>query len=160
MGRTGNVGLATNRLGAAPFVELHQCAASRTTQIPLLVDRLVRFIRLFMERLGMAKGTEEVIEIAIWEAIANAMIHGNRENTGKTVDVTCRCSMDGEVLIIIRDQGTGFDSGPVPDPTEPERPCLSSGRGLHIMRALMDEVLFEENGTVVRMRKRVKISAV
>ena len=57
MGRTENVGRA-NRSGAAPFVELHQCAASSATEIPPLVDRLMRFIKLFMERLGMAKGTE------------------------------------------------------------------------------------------------------
>jgi serine/threonine-protein kinase RsbW len=118
----------------------------------------MRFIKLFMERFGMAKGAEDVIEIAIGEALANAVIHGNRENRDKNVDVTCRCSMDGEVLIIVRDQGTGFESSAVPDPTEPERLFLTAGRGLHLMRALMDEVSFEENGTVVRMRKRVKIS--
>ena len=106
----------------------------------------------------MAKNTEGDIEIAISEALANAVIHGNRENTERNVDVICRCSLDGEVVIIVRDQGTGFESGAVPDPTEPERLFLTSGRGLHIMRALMDEVSFEENGTVVRMRKRVKTS--
>ena len=158
MSRTENVGCATNRSGAAPFVELHQCAASSATEIPPLVDRLMRFIKLFMERFGMAKDAEDVIEIAIGEALANAVIHGNRENRDKNVDVTCRCSMDGEVLIIVRDQGTGFESSAVPDPTEPERLFLTAGRGLHLMRALMDEVSFEENGTVVRMRKRVKIS--
>ncbi len=54
--------------------------------------------------------------------------------------------------------GDGFQSSAVPDPTESEKLFLTSGRGLHLMRALMDEVSFEENGTVVRMRKRVKIS--
>ena len=158
MGRTENVGRATNRSRAAPFVELHQCAGQQCNWIPPLVDRLMRFIKLFMERFGMAKGTEDVIEIAIFEALANAVIHGNRENRDKNVDVICRCSMDGEVLIIVRDQGTGFESSAVPDPTEPERLFLTAGRGLHLMRALMDEVSFEENGTVVRMRKRVKTS--
>jgi len=104
----------------------------------------------------MAKHTEGEIEIAISEAIANAVIHGNREDTEKNVDVICRCSLDGEVLIIVRDQGTGFESSAVPDPTDPERLFLTSGRGLHLMRALMDEVSFEEDCTVVRMRKRVK----
>jgi serine/threonine-protein kinase RsbW len=86
------------------------------------------------------------------------VIHGNHENTEKKVDVICRGSLDGEVLIIVRDHGTGFESAAVPDPTEPERLFLTSGRGLHLMRALMDEIAFEENGTVVRMRKRVKTS--
>jgi serine/threonine-protein kinase RsbW len=84
------------------------------------------------------------------------VIHGNHENANKHVEVICRCSMDGELLIIVRDEGDGFDCSAVPDPTEPERLFLASGRGLHLMRAMMDDVSFEENGTVVRMRKRLK----
>ena len=58
-------------------------------------------------------------------------------------------------MIIVRDEGEGFDASAVPDPTEPESLLMTSGRGLHLMRALMDDVSFEENGTVVRMRKRL-----
>ena len=158
MARTENLGRATNISSSAPFVELHQYLASHVAAISPLVDLLMRFIRLFMSRFGISRNTEDEIEIAISEALANAVIHGNHENTEKNVDVICRCSLDGEVLIIVRDQGTGFESSAVPDPTEPERLFLSSGRGLHLMRALMDEVSFEQNGTVVRMRKRVKTS--
>ena len=120
MGRTENVVPAANSSGATPFVELHQCVASRATGILPFVDRLMGFIRLFMERFGMAKSTEDVIEIAICEALANAVVHGNQENTDKNVDVTCRCSTDGEVFIIVRDQGTGFDGSLAPDPTQPD----------------------------------------
>jgi len=109
-----------------------------------------------MEQGVTAKEAEEGIEIAIYEALANAVIHGNHENQEKQVHVACRCSMDGEVLITVRDEGQGFDSRAVPDPTEVQRLLLTHGRGLHLMRALMDEVSFEENGTVVRMRKRMK----
>ena len=158
MVRTEKFGRATNISSSAPFVELHQYLASHVTAIAPFVERLMRFIRLFMGRFGIAKDTEGEIEIAIFEALANAVIHGNHENTDKNVDVICRCSLDGEVLIIVRDEGEGFDGSAVPDPTEPERLFLTSGRGLHLMRALMDEVSFEENGTVVRMRKRLKTS--
>jgi serine/threonine-protein kinase RsbW len=109
-----------------------------------------------MEKVGTAKESEEGIEVAIYEALANAMIHGNHENQEKRVHVACRCSMDGEVLISVRDEGEGFESRVVPDPTEAQRLLLTHGRGLHLMKALMDEVSFEENGTVVRMRKRIK----
>lgn len=141
---------------SAPFVELHQALVSRATAISPFVEQLMRFIQLLMGRFGITKNTQDEIEIAIREALANAVIHGNHENAEKHVDVICRCSMDGEVLIIVRDEGEGFERGAVPDPTEPERLLLSSGRGLHLMRALMDAVSFEENGTVVRMRKLVK----
>jgi serine/threonine-protein kinase RsbW len=64
--------------------------------------------------------------------------------------------MNGEVVISVRDEGAGFDYRAVPDPTGAQRLLLIHGRGLHIMKALMDEVWFEENGTVVLMRKRIE----
>jgi serine/threonine-protein kinase RsbW len=137
-------------------VELRQSLASRAADISPFVDQLMRFIKLFMAKLGMARETEDEIEIAILEALANAVIHGNHENPEKQVFLSCRCSMDGEVLITVRDEGEGFDSRIVPDPTEPQILLLTHGRGLHLMRALMDEVSFEEKGTVVQMRKRMK----
>ncbi len=158
MATTQNSGRATNNTDSAPFVELHQCLASRAAAISPFVDQLMRFIGLLMGRFGVGKEAKGEIEIAVFEALANAVIHGNHENTDKHVDVICRCSMDGELLIIVRDEGEGFDCSAVPDPTEPERLFLTSGRGLHLMRALMDDVSFEENGTVVRMRKRLKTS--
>jgi serine/threonine-protein kinase RsbW len=155
MATTENSRRTTNNTDAVPFVELHQCLASRAAAISPFVDELMRFISLFMGRFGIAKDTEGEVEIAISEALANAVIHGNRENVDKHVDVICRCGMDGEVLIIVRDEGEGFDASAVRDPTEPERLLMTSGRGLHLMRALMDDISFEENGTVVRMRKRL-----
>jgi len=153
-----NIGRTTNSSIPAPFMELHQILTSRAAAISPFLDQLMRFIRLVMGKFGAAKKQEEGIEIALGEALANAVIHGNHENPEKQVHVTCRCSMDGEVVITLRDEGEGFDSDAVPDPTEPQRRLLSHGRGLHLMRALMDEVSFEENGTVVRMRKRMKTS--
>ena len=149
---------ATNNSNSAPFVELQQSLPSRVTAISPVVERLMRFIRFFIGKAGMARATEEELEIAIQEALANAVVHGNHQNQEKQVHVACRCSMDGEVLISVRDEGEGFDNRAVPDPTEDQRLLLTHGRGLHLIRALMDEVSFEERGTVVRMRKRVKIS--
>ena len=147
---------ATHNSRSAPFVELHQAFPSCIAAISAFVDGLMRFIRLFMGKSGTAREAEEELEIAIREAIANAVIHGNHENRKKQVHVACRCRMDGEVLVTVRDEGEGFDRGAVPDPTEAPRLFLTHGRGLHLIRALMDEVTFEENGRVVRMRKRMK----
>jgi len=151
-----NIGPATNVSSSAPFVELHQSFASRAAAISPFVDQLMEFINLFMGEFEAAKVIETEVEIAVREALANAVIHGNYEKADKHVDVICRCGMDGEVLITVRDEGQGFDYRSVPDPTEPERLLLTSGRGLYLMRTLMDEVLFEENGTVLRMRKRIE----
>ena len=156
MPTTENIGSAANISSPAPFVELRQSLASRASDISPFVDQLMRFIKLFTLKLGIAKETEDEIEIAVLEALANAVIHGNGENADKQVHLSCQFSMNGEVSIVVRDEGKGFDSRAVPDPTESQGLLLSHGRGLHLMRTLMDEVSFEENGTVVRMRKRMK----
>jgi len=62
--------------------------------------------------------------------------------------------MDGEVSITVRDEGNGFDSSAVLDPTFRENLLFTHGRGIYLMRTLMDEVSFEDGGAVVRMRKK------
>ena len=92
------------------------------------------------------------VEIALREALANAIIHGNHEDRRKHVHVICRCEPD-EVSIAVKDEGHGFDINSVADPTAPENITSVHGRGIHVMKALMDEVHFEEGGLVVHMRK-------
>ena len=66
--------------------------------------------------------------------------------------VSCRCELD-EISISVRDEGQGFDIDSVADPTSPENVKFDHGRGIYLMKVLMDEVGFEEAGTVVHMRK-------
>jgi serine/threonine-protein kinase RsbW len=82
------------------------------------------------------------------------VVHGNREDPNKYVYVVCRCNIDGEVSITVRDQGQGFDGASIPDPTAPENRMRTHGRGIYVMRALMDEVAFDQGGVVVRTRKK------
>ena len=63
-------------------------------------------------------GSEVDIEIAVREALTNAVVHGNHEDPNKRVFVTSRCSEDGEVSITVCDEGQGFDSRAVPDPRQ------------------------------------------
>jgi serine/threonine-protein kinase RsbW len=97
-------------------------------------------------------GKEEEFEIALREALANAVVHGNHEDHQKQVYVSCRCGPD-EVSLVIRDEGQGYDIGELPDPTAPENISSSHGRGIYLMKNLMDEVRFERGGAVVYMRK-------
>ena len=142
---------------AAPFVELRQSLPSQVEAISALADQVMLFIAIHRE----ADASALEIEMALCEALANAVIHGNGGNPKKRVYVICRCSADGEVSITIRDQGQGFDTCSVPEPTAPERLFSPHGRGIYLMRKLMDEVCFEEGGSVVHMRKKSNlISAV
>ena len=155
---TKNIERVTNISSPSPFVEVHHSFASSASAISPFVDRIMKFIKFFMGKSGAANEAEDDIESAMHEALSNAVVHGNHEDPKKQVHVTCRCSLDGEVLITVRDEGKGFN-GEAPDPRSPERRLLTHGRGLHIMKTLMDEVSFEENGTVVRLRKRVNSQA-
>ena len=155
MTATQHLGFATERSVSVPSIELDQRLPSRATAISPFVDQLMRFIRLFTAKFR-ASEAEEDIEIAVREALANAVIHGNRENPDKYIDITCRCTTNGDVSITVRDEGEGFDSHAVPDPTDANRQLLNHGRGLRLMRALMDEVSWEQNGTVVQMRKQMR----
>ena len=133
-----------------PFVESKHSLPSQLHAVSPFIDRLMRLVAIFRP----ADGSEVDIEIALREAILNAVIHGNAEAAEKRVYVTCRCTIDGEVSITIRDEGHGFDIDAVVDPTTSENLLSTHGRGIYLMKVLMDEVSFEEGGTVVHMRKK------
>ena len=132
------------------LVQLQQSFPSRVDAISPFVDQLMCFIG----SVRTADGSELDIEIALREALVNAVVHGNQGNPRKRVYVVCRCSMDGALSITVQDQGQGFDIHAMPDPTAPDNRLSAHGRGIYLMRAFMDEVRFEEGGTVVHMRKK------
>lgn len=131
-----------------PYIQLELSLGSEVSSISPFVDILMRLIKKFR----WVPGNEGDIGVALREALANAVIHGNHEDPGKQVYVGCRGGAD-EISIVIRDEGQGFDIGQVPDPTAPENIESSHGRGIYLMKAVMDEVRFERRGTVVYMRK-------
>ena len=131
-----------------PQIALECSVPSEVTAISPFVDKLMPLLR----NCGFLTEGVSDVEIALREALANAILHGNHEDRRKHVHVTCRCEPD-EVSIAVKDEGKGFDIDNVPDPTAPENIGSVHGRGIHVIRALMDEVRFEENGAVIHMRK-------
>src|SRR6266403_635536 len=149
MAYTQSLSLLPRTAHSFPFIELRQSLPSKVADISPFVEQLMRLILKFRS----ADGTESDIEMALYEALANAVTHGNGENSHKRVYVGCRCYMNGEVSITVRDEGRGFHSNAVPDPTLLENLLFTHGRGIYLMKTLMDEVSFEGGGSVVRMRK-------
>ncbi len=90
------------------------------------------------------------LRVVLAEALANAIIYGNRLDPDKFVDVRVVVSRTG-LMAHVCDQGEGFDPADVPDPTEPDRLERSDGRGLFLIRKLADEVRFNERGNTICM---------
>jgi serine/threonine-protein kinase RsbW len=110
----------------------------------------------FLSRSGITEDAAFGIDMAVREAVTNAVVHGNRQDENKTVDVTLKSSPDA-VEISVHDQGMGFNPETVPDPTAEENILKASGRGIFFMRSFMDEVdwlIRPGGGTTVRMLKR------
>lgn len=134
---------------SVPFVELRQSLPSQVAIISPFVDQLMHFIARFRK----PDGNELSIETALHEALANAIVHGNHEDPCKLVWVTCRCTTDGDVSLTVQDEGQGFGAATVLDPTTQENLLLPHGRGIYLMKTLMDDVCFEQGGAVVYMHK-------
>jgi serine/threonine-protein kinase RsbW len=110
----------------------------------------------FIGRYGISDDAAFGIDMAVREAVTNAVLHGNRQDDNKTVDLVLKSSPDA-VEISVHDQGPGFNPEAVPDPTANENILKTSGRGIFFMRTFMDEVdwlIRPEGGTTVRMLKR------
>ena len=155
MAHTQSLSLLPRNAHSSPFIELRQSLPSKVAVITPFADQLMNFILRFRS----ADGTEADIEMALHEALANAVIHGNGENSCKRIYVECRCYLDGEVSITVRDEGRGFDSSAVLDPTFLENLLFTHGRGIYLIKTSMDEVSFEEGGSLVRMRKNSNFGA-
>jgi serine/threonine-protein kinase RsbW len=87
------------------------------------------------------------------EAITNAIVHGNRNDPSKMVNISVYVSR-GRFRIRVRDQGDGFDDATVEDPRDGENVMRSGGRGVFLMRNIMDSVEYKEGGRVIEMEKR------
>jgi len=131
-------------------LEVHTWLRSEIDLISPFVDWLISLIA----RSACVPGNEEFVELALREAITNAVLHGNRMDARKLVHVRCCCEGAKGVFIVIRDQGDGFDPNNVPNPLAVENLDAEHGRGIHLMKLAVDEVSFERGGTEVHIRKQ------
>ena len=117
------------------------------TQVDNFVERLIK-------RTCFGPGELDDVAIALSEAVNNAILHGNKLDRSKTVNIKLYlCSK--YLRITVEDQGGGFNLKQVPDPREEENLLKASGRGLLIMRHLMDRIHFDNTtaGLKVTMEK-------
>ena len=118
------------------------------------VDPVVEQVMQAVREMKSVNGKEEAIELALQEALANAVVHGAKEDPSKVVECVVMCDEQRGLLIIVRDPGEGFDPQGIPTCTMGENLYSNHGRGIFLINQLMDEVKFHKNGTEIHMVKR------
>jgi serine/threonine-protein kinase RsbW len=118
------------------------------------VDPVVRSIMNTVREMKCADGREDDIELALSEALSNAVVHGAGSDPSKIVECDVACDELHGMLIVVRDPGPGFDPEKISDPCSGENIYSSHGRGIYLINQLMDEVKYHKNGTEIHMIKR------
>lgn len=91
---------------------------------------------------GLDEDKFQRLQIAVSEMMMNAIVHGNKEQSNKSVNITIEHN-ESKITVIVKDEGNGFDIESIPDPTTYENVSKISGRGLFIVRALVDEFSYK-----------------
>ncbi len=118
------------------------------------IDPVVQSIMEVVRDTRCATGKEDAIELALSEALANAVVHGAKGDAQKVVECDVACDEKLGMLIVVRDPGPGFDPAAIPSPLVGENIYSNHGRGIFLINQLMDEVQFKNNGKEIHMRKR------
>lgn len=136
-------------LPACSACKLDATISANLKAISGVVDGVMQIIH----EMKCAEGNEFQVELALREALANAIVHGCNNDPSKKVECCVACTESSDVVIVVRDPGEGFVASAIPNPLAAENLHSSHGRGIYLINQLMDEVSFERNGTEIRMRK-------
>ena len=95
------------------------------------------------------------IRLCAEEAVRNAIVHGNLSDGKKSVKISFEIEKDA-LIVEVEDEGRGFDPGLLPDPAAGDNIMKAAGRGVYLIKRLMDKVEFNETGNRIKMVKRLK----
>ena len=118
------------------------------------VDPVVQGIMDVVRQMECAAGKDDAIELALTEALANAVVHGCKSDPSQVIECDVACDESHGMLIVVRDPGPSFDPRDIPSPVLGENIYSNHGRGIYLINQLMDEVKFLKNGTEIHMIKR------
>ncbi len=133
----------------SPSTRFDVALAADIKSISPVVDWVMRLVK----NLDYASGKEFEIEMALREALANAILHGCKQDPDKHIECSVTGDKDRGILIVVRDPGQGFDHEAIPSPTEDDNIFSDHGRGIYLIHKLMDEVKYHRNGSEIHMRK-------
>jgi serine/threonine-protein kinase RsbW len=128
------------------------CATIKFASKPENIEIAEKFIEDVRIEAKIRDSVFEDIIVAVTEAANNAMMHGNKQNAERTVEIVCRVDKHGEILsLVVKDEGPGFDFDSIPDPTTYENIKRVNGRGVFLMKELSHAVFFSNRGATVDM---------
>jgi len=130
------------------ILKLQKSLEGRIEAIPPFVDGLMSIV----QSVGCAAGREREVEVALIEALANAVQHGCKNDPTKMIEVCVGCDESRGLLIVIRDPGPGFDPSSIPNPVVGQNLFSTHGRGIFLINQLVDEVHYEKGGTEIHMK--------
>jgi serine/threonine-protein kinase RsbW len=119
-----------------------------------IMNQVIDEIMKIIVETNCAADKEFEVDLALREALSNAVLHGCGLDACKEVSVWVACADSVGVLVVVRDPGSGFDPTSVPSPVTGENIFSHHGRGIFLINRLMDEVRFERGGTEIHMLKR------
>lgn len=129
-------------------IEAEKCCPANWAELRHAVEEVEALAKV----VGLLPDDVESFTLALWEALANAVIHGNRGREGGRIWL--RYGIEPERLWArVRDEGEGFDSSRLPDPRESANLMSESGRGILMIRSLCDEVEWSRGGREIRLLK-------
>jgi len=120
------------------------------------LDRVEKFVNSILEFEEVDERLYGNIIIAVTEGVNNAVVHGNRSDALKEVQLQYNSS-DTAIEFRIKDQGKGFNHKDIPDPTLPENVKKLDGRGVFLISSLADQIKFHENGSLLEMQFNLAI---
>ena len=121
---------------------------------PAAISPVVDNVLGMAKQMKCAEGREFEIEMALREALANAIRYGCAHDPSREIQCAVACDQSRGMLIVVRDPGPGFDPASIPSPIAGENVFSHHGRGIYLINQLMDEVTFAHGGTEIRMRAR------
>ena len=122
--------------------------------IPSSIQKVSEGVTQMLADKGWDQSEIIKVDLALQEALANGIRHGAKNDPSKFIQCVVTTDPSGELVIVVRDPGSGFDPAAVPNPLDAENMLKSSGRGVFLINQLMDEVAFGDGGREVQMRKR------
>ena len=123
---------------------------------PKEIGKIEGFLNHLNKTARLDDGTFYRLFVSCTEAVNNAILHGNKSDPKKKVCVTCSVNRNS-VVLKVKDEGKGFNPDAVPDPVHEDNLLRESGRGVFLMRQLMDSVSYNKAGNEVTMKMKIPL---